>query len=56
LLKETISKESAPDGWVNVTVDLSAYVGKTVNLELVNRANGWMCEAAYWSKIELTRD
>jgi len=34
-------------------VDLTKYRGKTVSLELENRASGWAFEAAYWSRIEI---
>ena len=53
LLKKTIGKESAPDGWIDLTVDLSAYAGKTINLELFNKATGWAFEGGFWSKIEI---
>ncbi|MBL7221979.1 MAG: ADP-ribosylglycohydrolase family protein [Phycisphaerae bacterium] len=53
LLSKTINKAGAKDGWTAVAVDLSAFAGKTVALELGNCANGWSYEAAYWSKIEL---
>ncbi len=52
-LKQTIGKDTAPGGWKTIEVDLSDYVGKTVNLELVNQPTGWMCEAAYWAEISL---
>ena len=29
------------------------YVGKSIKLELVNHANDWNHEAAYWAKIEI---
>ena len=32
-------------------MDLSAYAGKTVNLELLNQANGWHFESAFWGLI-----
>jgi len=53
LLSKTISKDSAKDGWTSVEVDLSAYAGKAVTLELGHCANGWSWEGGYWSKIEL---
>jgi len=53
LLSKTISKDSAKDGWTSVAVDLSAYAGKAVTLELGHKANGWSWEGAYWSRIDL---
>ena len=47
----TVGPATAKDGWLEVTVDLSEYAGKTVLLELYNAANGWSWEAGYWQKI-----
>jgi len=54
LLRQTVGKETAQDGWMQTSVDLSDYAGKAIKLELVNQPNGWAWEAAYWQKIELT--
>jgi len=48
---KTISTETCPDGWCRVEFDLSDWAGKTVRLELLNRANGWSFEAGYWASI-----
>ena len=56
LFKTVVDKETAIaeySGWMDVDVDLTDYAGKTVKLELVNQANGWAWEAAYWAQIEL---
>jgi ADP-ribosylglycohydrolase len=53
LTEKTVGKDTAPDGWLDVAVDLSAYAGKTVTLELVNQPTGWAWEAAYWAEIAL---
>jgi len=53
MLSEVIGKDTAENGWKELSVDLSPLAGKTVALELVNKANGWMCEWGYWSKIEI---
>jgi hypothetical protein len=53
LLKKLIGKASSKNGWQDVRVDLSPYAGKTVALKLLNQANGWSWEAAYWAAIEL---
>ena len=44
---DTVSK----DEWADVTVDLTEFAGKTVELSLENRANNWNCEWAYWNEI-----
>ena len=51
LAERKIDKNTCKDGWTAVTVDLSAYAGDSVNIELQNRADGWSCEAGYWSRI-----
>jgi len=56
LLRRTVGKETAKDGWLDVAVDLSDYAGKTALLELVNQANGWSWEAGYWSRIALVSE
>ncbi len=53
LVRKVIGKETAPDGWVEINVDLSEYAGQIVTLQLINAANGWSYEAAYWAKIEI---
>ncbi|HAK96036.1 MAG TPA: hypothetical protein DCM87_13850 [Planctomycetes bacterium] len=56
LFKDTIGKDTAKDGWRAVSVDLSAYAGKTVRLELVNQASGWAYEAGYWASIAIVSE
>ena len=53
LLRKTVGKAAAKDGWLTVTVDLGDHAGKSVALELSNAANNWACEAAYWAEIAI---
>ena len=53
LVKEEISKDTCKKSWRTIRVDLSKYAGRSVNLELENRANGWSYEAGYWGGIRL---
>lgn len=53
LLRQVIGKETTQDGWVNIDVDLSEYADQIVTIQLINAANGWSYEAAYWAKIEI---
>ena len=48
-----VAKATVEDGWRTLPVDLSLLAGKTVKIELENRANGWKYEAAYWSRIAI---
>jgi len=56
LTKKKIGKRTCRDGWTAVTVDLSTYAGKSVKLDLENRADGWSWEAGYWSQIVITSE
>jgi len=51
--RQLIDNASAPEGWINVDIDLSAYSGQEIEIELENQPNGWSFEAGYWAKIEL---
>ena len=53
LHKQLVAKSTAKGGWLAVEVDLSPFAGRSVKLELENRANGWSWEAAYWSRIAI---
>ncbi|MHC5053267.1 MAG: ADP-ribosylglycohydrolase family protein [Planctomycetota bacterium] len=55
LLTRKISRNTTERGWATVLVDLSAHAGKTVKLELENRADGWSWEAGYWAEIAIER-
>ena len=53
LKRALIGDDGDENGWENVTVDFSEYAGETIKLELVNHANDWNHESAYWAKIEI---
>lgn len=46
-------KTVADDEWLDVTVDLSAFAGRSINLSVENRANNWSNEWAYWNKVTI---
>jgi hypothetical protein len=50
---KSVSKQTAPDGWMQTKVDLSDFAGKEVKLELINQPSGWQFEAGYWAEISL---
>ncbi|MCL2348753.1 MAG: ADP-ribosylglycohydrolase family protein [Planctomycetaceae bacterium] len=51
----SIDKAIAPDGWTEVTFDLTPFAGnKNVKIELENKPTGWSFEGGYWDKIEIT--
>ena len=54
ILRKSIDKQTAPQGWTQVESDLSDFAGKKVKLELINQPTDWTFEAGYWAQIELT--
>ena len=51
--KEVLTKDIEETKWQQIQINLSQYAGKTVIIELENRATGWAHEAAYWSRIKI---
>jgi hypothetical protein len=51
LLRKTIGPQTTSFGWTELTVDLSAFTGRAIKLELVNQPTGWSYEAARWAEI-----
>ena len=50
---QIVSPKDVTDQWLDVTVDLSEYAGKKVQLTIENRANNWRNEWAYWNEIKV---
>ncbi|HOJ74496.1 MAG TPA: ADP-ribosylglycohydrolase family protein [Phycisphaerae bacterium] len=53
LVRKVIGPETTVNGWTTIDVDLSEYAGEIITVQLINAANGWKWEAAYWGKIEI---
>ncbi|HUT45785.1 MAG TPA: ADP-ribosylglycohydrolase family protein [Sedimentisphaerales bacterium] len=53
IARKAVSKQTAPEGWMQTKVDLSDFAGKEVKLELINQPTGWKNEAGYWAEISL---
>jgi hypothetical protein len=51
ILRKTVGKTTTTNGWLDVSVDLSEYQGKSILLELYNQPTGWNFENGYWEKI-----
>ncbi len=49
--QEALAKSIEDSEWQDFRIDLTKHAGKTVALELENRATGWAFEAGYWSRI-----
>lgn len=56
LLRRAVSAQTATDHWLAADLDLSAFAGKEIKLELVNQPSGWSYEAAYWAEIALRQE
>ena len=51
--KAALSESIEDSQWREFQLDLTKHAGKTVTLELENRATGWAFEAGYWDQIKL---
>lgn len=46
----------ATQGWQSYRVDLSPFAGKTIKLELENRATGWSNEFGFWGGVRVVSE
>lgn len=54
---ELLKKEIITSGsWRDLTIDLTPFAGKAVELRLENGANDWSWEFGYWGKVEIVSD
>jgi hypothetical protein len=56
LHESVVGEKTVRDGWTTVTVDLSEFAGEEVQLELLNQANDWRGDFAYWGRVEIVSD
>lgn len=56
LLRKTIGKNTSTGGWCTENISLNDFAGKKVSIELINQANGWSYEAAYWAEIGIVSE
>jgi hypothetical protein len=56
LLRTTVGNETTVNHTREFQVDLSLYAGSEILLELMNEANGWSYETAYWGKIAIVTE
>ena len=50
---EILKRSITETRWQDIQIDLSKHAGRTITIELENRASGWAFEAAYWHKIRI---
>jgi putative heme-binding domain-containing protein len=53
LYDDLIGPKTAKNGWLDLSLDLSRFAGKTVKLELMNHPNDWYYEFAYWGRVDV---
>ena len=53
---QIVSYESVKSEWLDLEIDLSKFVGKSIDLVLENRANNWMNEFGYWGSIKIVSE
>jgi hypothetical protein len=54
ILRKPVGIETTALGlWLTEDIDLSAYAGKNIKIDLVNQSSDWSFEAAYWAEISL---
>ena len=51
-----VGKTTTENHWLKLSLDLSEFAGKDVELELINQPSGWQWEAAYWKTIEIVEE
>lgn len=49
--EQKIGPETVPDEWLDMAIDLTEYAGQNIDIALLNLADGWSWEAAYWANI-----
>lgn len=54
LHNQIVSYETVKTEWLELEIDLTAFAGEQVDLEIENQANDWKWEFAYWSDIAVT--
>lgn len=50
---EVLKKSIEESKWKEIRLDLWKHAGKTIKIELENRAGDWSFEVACWNQIEL---
>ncbi|UCD29487.1 MAG: glycoside hydrolase family 127 protein [Planctomycetota bacterium] len=56
LLRTTVGSETTVNYTREFQIDLSPYAGSEIVLELMNEANGWSYETAYWGMIAIVTE
>ena len=55
-LKKLVSKATTTNDWAVHEVDLTAYAGKKVRIDLTNHPTDWSFEFAYWQRVAIVSE
>ena len=51
---QIVGPESVSDDeWLDVSIDLTKYAGRTITLSIENHPNNWRNEWAYWNRVSI---
>ena len=53
---QIVGPQTTQNGWLDLEVDLSRFAGQSVQLELLNAANDWSYEFAYFGRVFVVED
>ena len=53
LVDMLVGSQVSADGWIDLELDLSVFKGEDLELQVLNKANGWSYEYAYWWLLSL---
>jgi hypothetical protein len=53
VFESEVSTKTAPKGWLEASVDLTPFAGKSVYVELLNVPTEWSNEFGYWGRAEV---
>jgi putative heme-binding domain-containing protein len=56
VFESLVGPKTASSGWLEVSVELSKFAGKTVKLELLNQPNNWAGEFGFWGQAEVVME
>lgn len=48
-----VGVQATKESWLDLNLDLSAYAGKTIHLQLINQPTDWYYEFGYWGQAEV---
>lgn len=56
VLTRPVGPQTAPTGWLEISVDLTPHAGKAVLVEFLNQPGGVGIDLAYWAEISIREE